>query len=62
MLLRTGWIDTGVIWAYTADWLHNPSTTSTSKRAENNVHVWRPGYGKHVRFTCTTYMYAVHVS
>jgi len=30
MLLRTDWIDTGVIWAYTADWLHSPSTTSTS--------------------------------
>ena len=27
---RTDWIYTGVIWAYTADWLHSPSTTSTS--------------------------------
>jgi len=30
MLSRTDWIDTGVIWAHTADWLHSPSTTSTS--------------------------------
>ena len=39
MLLRTDWIDAGVIWAYTADWLHSSSITSTSKYKCDNRQV-----------------------
>jgi len=33
---RTGWIDTGTIWAFSADWPHSPLTSSTSTSNKNS--------------------------
>jgi len=41
ILSKTGWTDTGEIWAFSADRLYSPSTSSTSKYS-NTIYRQKP--------------------